>query len=241
MFLQNLLILSSCICKGLSSKVTNVLHFSKTDRKSYDLSLTLSYESLLGSKITREKIIFLVRTRIFLVGTRNFLVITRNFLTNEKHSRSNENISRNNEKKSRRNEKLSRNNEKISCRNENISRSDEKNSRRNENISRSNEKISRTNENISRTNEKNSRTNEKLSKQKKCDLFTSVNYVNISLSLLNRIKLSLQNKAIVIIVRYNKAGRMWYCNLRFPQRVPTTKEKYTASFLILLSMKHCVG
>ena len=29
--------------------------------------------------------------------------------------------------------------------------------------------------------------NEKLSKQKKCDLFTSVNYVNRSLSLLNRI------------------------------------------------------
>ena len=23
---------------------------------------------------------------------------------------------------------------------------------------------------------------------------------------------------------------MWYCNLRFPQRAPTTREKYTASF-----------
>ena len=136
---------------------------------------------------------------------------------NEKNSRSNENISRNNEKISRTNEKLSRNNEKISCRNENISRSNEKKSRRNENISRSNEKISRR-------NEKNSRTNEKLSMQKKCDLFTSVNYVNRSLSLLNRIKLSLQYKAIIIIVRYYKAGRMWYCNLRFPQRAPTTKE-----------------
>ena len=129
----------------------------------------------------------------------------------------------------------------MSCRNEKISRSNEKKSRRNENISRSNEKISRRNEknsrrneNISRTNEKNSRTNEKLSKQKKCDLFASVNYVN-------RIKLSLQYKAIIIIVRYYKGGRMWYCNLRFPQRAPTTKEKYTAHFLILLSMKHCVG
>ena len=142
----------------------------------------------------------------------------------------------------------SRNNEKISRRNENISRSNEKKSRRNENISRSNEKISRRNENnsrrnenISRTNEKNSRTNEKLSKQKKCDLFTSVNYVNRSLSLLNRIKLSLQYKAIIIIVRCYKAGHMWYCNLGFPQRASTTKEKYTASFSILLSMKYCVG
>ena len=146
------------------------------------------------------------------------------------------------------NEKLSRNNEKISCRNENISRSNEKNSRRNEKYSRSNEKNSRRkdknsrrNENISRTNEKNSRTNEKLSKQKKCDLCTSVNYVNRSLSLLNRIKLSLQYKAFIIIVRYYKASRMWYCNLRFPQRAPTTKENYTASFLILLSMRHFVG
>ena len=147
--------------------------------------------------------------------------------TNEKNSRSNENISRNNEKNSRRNEKLSHNNEKIS--------------RRNENISRSNEKSSRRNEKNSRRNEKNSRTNEKLSKQKKCDLFTSVNYVNRSLSLLNRIKLSLRYKAIVIIVRYYKAGRMWYCNLRFPPRAPTTKENYTASFLILLSKKHCAG
>ena len=51
-----------------------------------------------------------------------------------------------------------------------------------------------------------------------------------SLSLLNKIKLSLQHKAIIIIVRYYKAGRMWYGNLRFPQRAPTTKEKYTASF-----------
>ena len=42
--------------------------------------LLQNYESLLGSKITREKNIFLVRTRIFLIGTRNFLVITRNFL-----------------------------------------------------------------------------------------------------------------------------------------------------------------
>ena len=125
--------------------------------------------------------------------------------------------------------------------NENISRSNEKKNlvgtrifpvvtRK---ISRRNEKKSRRNENISRTNEKNSRTNEKLSKQKKCDLFTSV--------LLNRIKLSLQFKAIIIIVRYYKAGRMWYRNLRFPQRATTTREKYTASFLILLSMKHCVG
>ena len=165
------------------------------------------YESLLGSKLTREKNYF--------------------SRANEKYSRSYEKFSRNNEKNSRRNEKLSRNNEKIS--------------RRNENISRSNEKKSRRNENISRTNEKNSRTNEKLSKQKKCDLFTSVNYVNRSLSLLNRIKLSLQYKAIIIIVRYYKAGRMWYGSLRFPQRAPTTKEKYSASFLILLSMKHCVG
>ena len=172
------------------------------------------YESLLGSKITREK-------KYFSHMNEN---ISR---TNEKLSRNNENISRTNEKNSRRNEKLSRNNEKISCRNENSSRSNEKKSRRNENISR--------------TNEKNSRTNEKLSKRKKCDLFTSINYVNRSLSLLNRIKLSLQYKAIIIIVRYCKAGRMWYRNLRFPQRAPTTKEKYTASFLILLSMKHCVG
>ena len=86
-------------------------------------------------------------------------------------------------------------------------------------------KISRRNENISRTNEKNSRTNEKLSKQKKCDLFTSVN-----LSLLNRIKLSLQYKAIIIIVRYYKTGRTWYCNLRFPQRAPTTKENIRICF-----------
>ena len=167
----------------------------------------VTYESLLGSKITREKNYF---------------------------SRTNENISR-------RNEKFSRTNEKNSRSNENISRNNEKNSRRNEKLSRNNEKISCSNENISRSNEKNSRTNEKLSEQKKCDLFTSVNYVNRSLSLLNRIKLSLQYKAIIIIVRYYKAGRMWYCNLRFPQRAPTTREKYTASFLILLSMKHCVG
>ena len=129
----------------------------------------------------------------------------------------------------------------ISRSNEKNSRRNEKNSSRNENISCTNEKNSRVNENISRTNEKNSRTNEKLLKQKKCDLFTSVNYVNRSLSLLNRIKLSLQLKAIIIIVRYYKASRMWYCNLRFPQRAPTTKENYTASFLILLSMKHCVA
>ena len=136
--------------------------------------------------------------------------------TNEKNSRINENISRNNEKNPRRNEKLSRSNEKKSRRNENISRSNEK-------ISRRNEKKSRRNENIFRTNEKNSRTNEKLSKQKKCDLFTSVNYVNGSLSLLNRIKLSLQYKAIIIIVLYYKVGRMGYCNLWFQQRAPTTK------------------
>ena len=172
------------------------------------------YGSLLGSKITREKKYF---------------------------SRTNENISL-------RNEKFSRNNEKFSRTNENISRSNEKKSRRNENIScskekisRRNEKNSRRNENVSRTNEKNSRANEKLSKQKKCDLFTSVNYVNRSLSLLNRIKLSLQYKAFIIIVRYYKAGRTWYCNLRFPQRAPTIQEKYTASFLILLKMEHCVG
>ena len=114
--------------------------------------------------------------------------------------------------------------ENISCRNEKISRTNEKSSRRNENISRNNEKISRRNEklsrrneNISRTNEKNSRTNEKLSKRKKGDLFT---FVNKSLSLLNRIKLSLQYKAIIIIVRYDKG---------LPQRALTTKEKYTAS------------
>ena len=141
---------------------------------------------------------------------------------------------------SRTNENISRNNEKFFRNNETFSRTNEKNSRSNENISRNNEKISRSNEENSRRNEKNSRTNEKLSKQKKCDLFTSVNYVNRSLSLLNRIKLSLQYKVIIIIVRYYEAGRMWYCNLRFPQRAPTTKEIYTASVLILLSMKHCV-
>ena len=141
-----------------------------------------------------------------------FLVRTRIFSYNEKNSR-------NNEKNSRRHEKLSRTNENISRRNENISRNNEK-------ISRRNEKLSRRNENISRTNEKNSRTNEKLPKRKKGDLFTSVNR---SLSLLNRIKLSLQYKAIIIIVRYNKTGRMLCCNLRFPQRALTTKEKYTAS------------
>ena len=168
-------------------------------------------------KITREKIYFSRTNEKF---SRNNEKFSR---TNEKNSRSNENISRNNEKNSRRNEKLFRNNEKISCRNENISRSNEKKCRRNENISRSNE-------NISRTNEKNSRTNEKLSKQKKCDLVTPVNYVNRSLSLLNRIKVSFQYKAIIIIVRYYKAGRMWYCNLRFPQRAPTTKEKICCIF-----------
>ena len=42
--------------------------------------------------------------------------------------------------------------------------------------------------------------------------------------------MSLQYKAIIIIVRYYRAGRMWYGNLRFPQRAPTTKKKYTASF-----------
>ena len=150
-------------------------------------------------------------------------------------SRTNENISRNNEKNSRRNEKLSRRNEKNSRRNENISRTNEKNSR-------TNEKNSRRNENISRTNEKNSRTNEKLSKQKKCDLFTSVNYVNRSLSLLNRIKLSLQCKAIIITVRYYKTGRMWYCNLRFPQtKGSDNKGRIYCIFFNPLSMKHCVG
>ena len=108
------------------------------------------------------------------------------------------------------NEKMSRTNEKNSRRNENISRNNEK-------IARRNEKLSRTNENISRTNEKNSRTNEKFSKRKKGDLFT---FVNRSLSLLNRIKLSLQYRAIIIIVRYDKG---------IPQRALTTEEKYTAS------------
>ena len=168
------------------------------------------YERLLGSKIIREKIYF--------------------SRTNENISRKNEKFSRNNEKFSRTNEKNSRSNEKKSRRNEKYSRRNEKVSRSNEKISRRNEKNSRRNENISRTNEKNSRTNEKLSEQKKCDLFTSVHYVNRSLSLLNRINLSLQYKAIIIIVGYYKASRMWYCNLRFPQRAPTTKENYTASF-----------
>ena len=126
----------------------------------------------------------------------------------------NEKFSCNNEKFSRRNEKNSRSNEKNSRRNEKLSRTDE-------NISRRNEKLSRRNENISRTNEKNSRTNEKLPKRKKGYLFTSVNR---SLSLLNRIKLSLQYKSIIIIVRYDKTGRMLYCNLRFPLRALTTKE-----------------
>ena len=176
--------------------------------------MLLRYESLLGSKIAREKIYFSRTNENISRRNEKFLVQTRKIL------RSNENISRNNEKNSRRNEKLSRNNEKLSY---------------------SNEKNSRSNEKISRTYEKNSRTNEKLSKQKKGDVFTPVDYANRSLSLLNRIKLSFQYKAIITIVRYYKAGRMWYCNLRFPQRAPTTKEKYTASFLILLAMKHCVG
>ena len=214
------------------------------------------YESLLGSEITREKNYFSRTNENISRRNEKFSRNNEKFSrTNEKNSRRNENFSRNNEKNSRMNEKLSRNNEKISRRNENISRSNEKNSRRNEKYSRSNEKNSRrneklsrrneknsrTNENISRTNEKSSRSNEKLSKQKKCDLCTSVNYVNRSLSLLNRIKLSLQYKSIIIIVRYYKASRMWYCNLRFTQRAPTTKENYTASFLILLSMKDFVG
>ena len=159
--------------------------------------ITKFYESLLGSKTTRENNCF--------------------SRTNENISRLYEKFSCNIEKISRRNEKLSRTNENISCRNEKISRTNEKNSRRNENISRNNEKISRRNETISRNNEKNSRTNEKLSKRKKGDLFTSLHR---SLSLLNRIKLSLRYKAIIIIVRYDKG---------FPQRALTTKEKYTAS------------
>ena len=190
----------------------------------------LRYESLLWSKITRGKKYFSRTNENISRRNEKFSRNNEKFSrTYEKNSRSNENISRNNEKNSRRNEKLSRNNEKLSL------------SRNNEKLSRNNEKISRRNEKNSRRNEKNCRTNEKLSKQKKCDLFTSVNYVNRSLSLLNRIKLSLLYKAIIIIDRYYMAGRMWYCNLRFPQRAPTTKEKYTASFLILLSMKQCVG
>ena len=174
-------------------------------------------ESLLGSKITREKIYF----------SRTNENISRR---NEKFSRNNEKFSRTNEKNSRSNENISRNNEKNTRKNEKLSRKNENISRSNEKISHTNEKNSRINENISRTNEKYSRTNEKLSKQKKCDLCTSVNYVNRSLSVLNRIKLSLQYKAIIIIVRYYKVGRMWYYNLRFPQGAPTTKENYTASF-----------
>ena len=127
-----------------------------------------------------------------------------------------------------RNEKISRTNENNSRKNDNISRNNEKISRTNEKNSRTNEKLSRRNENISRTNEKNSRTNEKLSKRKKGDLFTSINR---SLSLLNGIKLSLQYKAIIIIVCCDKTGHMWHCNLRFPQRAPTTKENYTAPCL----------
>ena len=167
------------------------------------------YESLLGSKTAREKICF---------SRTNENVSRRN----EKFSCNNEKFSRTNEKNSRSNEKISRNNEQNSRRNEKLSRTNENTSRRNENISRRNEKLSRRNANISRTNEKNSRTNEKLPKRKKGDLFTSINR---SLSLLNRIKLSLQyNKSIIIIVRYDKTGRILYCNLRFPLRALTTKE-----------------
>ena len=184
-----------------------------------DCLLRQKYESLLGSKTAREKICF--------------------SRTNENISRRNEKFSCNNEKFSRINEKNSRSNEKISRNNEKNSRRNEKLSRTNENISRRNEKLSRRNANISRTNEKNSRTNKKLPKRKKGDLFTSINR---SLSFLNRIKLSLQyNKSIIIIVRYDKTGRILYCNLRFPRRAQTTKEKYTVSFLILLSMKHMVN
>ena len=190
------------------------------------------YESPLGSKSTREKNCFSRTNANISRRNEKFSCNNEKFSrTNEKNSHSNEKISRTNEKNSRRNEKLSRSNENISCRNEKISRTNEKNScineknsRRNENISRNNEKISRrneklsrSNENISRTNEKNSRTNEKVSKRKKGELFTSVNR---SLSLLNRIKLSLQYKAIIIIVRYDKG---------LPQRALTIKEKYTVS------------
>ena len=64
----------------------------------------VSYESLLGSKITREKKYF---------SRRNENISRRNekfSRTNEKHSRNNENISRSNEKLSR--IKISRTNEK---------------------------------------------------------------------------------------------------------------------------------
>ena len=185
----------------------------------------ITYESLLGSETAREKNCF----------SRTDENISRR---NEKFSCNNEKFSRTNEKNSRSDEKISRNNEKNSRRNEKLSRTNENISRRNENISRRNEKLSRRNENISRTNEKNSRTYEKLPKRKKGDLFTSVNR---SLSLLNRIKLSLQYKSIIIIVRCDKTGRMLYCNLRFPLRALTTKENILHLFLILLSMKHRVN
>ena len=40
-----------------------------------------------------------------------------------------------------------------------------------------------------------------------------------------------QYKAIIIIVCYDTTGRIWYCNLRFPQRAPTTKENILHLFI----------
>ena len=129
--IQEQLMLTSCLCLSVSTSLRLPVHF---------------YESLLGSKVTREKYYF----------SRTNENISRR---NEKFSSNKEKISRTNEENSQRNKKLSRTNEKISRTDEKNSRTNEKISRRNENNSRSNEKLSRTNEKLSRRNENMSRTN----------------------------------------------------------------------------------